>query len=92
MQIWLLVSDSFISHQSRFFFFLAYSDRDVLKIKYLFIVFFFITTKRENPLTSNPTIVSCVLKVYVQSELNVNVNVYVIGHSPSGLFRTNVNK
>ena len=24
--------------------------------------------------------------------LNVNVNVYVIGHSPSGLFRTNVNK
>ena len=24
--------------------------------------------------------------------LYVNVNVYVIGHSPSGLFRTNVNK
>ena len=23
--------------------------------------------------------------------VNVNVNVYVIGHSPSGLFRTNVN-
>ena len=24
--------------------------------------------------------------------INVNVNVYVIGHSPSGLFRTNANK
>ena len=29
---------------------------------------------------------------YAVLHVNVNVNVYVIGHSSSGLFRTNVNK